>query len=99
MNNNMTPVIFRKFKDNDIIALLPTIPGDMNPNTCESYMHIGQHGSADLGIIYDTKLAKQTEYDDLLQELESIGYEDLKVYSKVLQWMDDTRHKELKELM
>ena len=54
-DNYKTEVIFRQFKDdNSIIALFPyeieTYCGLVN-----SYMHIGQHGTADIAIIQDTK--------------------------------------------
>jgi hypothetical protein len=76
----MTKVIFRKFKGGEIIALFPAIVGDNNPYaTCESYMHIGQHGSASVDLILSTKPAKPEEYAPLLNELKSIGYDDLVV--------------------
>lgn len=80
----MTPVIFRKFDDGDIIALFPTLPSDSDfvEVTCLSYMHIGQHCAASLEIISGTKPAKPNEYKDLLTELQSIGYSDLKVYKR-----------------
>lgn len=67
-------VIFRKFKDGDIIALLPGIPA--NIGRVMSYMHIGQHGEADSLIVHDTKLAKPEEYADLLAELRWIYESD-----------------------
>ena len=33
---------FRVLED-EVIAIFPTLPGDMNPNTCLSYLHVGQH--------------------------------------------------------
>jgi hypothetical protein len=78
-----TPVIFRKFKDNNsIVALFPTLPGTRDPYTCDSYMHIGQHGTASPDIIYTTSLATLEEYGDLLSELKSIGYDDLIIRKK-----------------
>lgn len=77
-----TIVIFRKFKEGDIIALFPQ---DTCPRTgfCNSYMHVGQHGDADyLGLIKSTKLAKPSEYRALLCELKSIGYDDLIIKSR-----------------
>lgn len=69
-----TKVIFRKFKDGDIIALMPWIISDHRGN-CESYMHIGQHGGADyFGLLSITKLATKKEYAPLAAELRSIGY-------------------------
>ena len=71
---NETLTIFRKFKEGDIIALFPEIKWDRQGLFCSSYMHIGQHGSADYGIIRITKPATPEEYSDLKAELESIGY-------------------------
>ena len=79
----MTPVIFRKFKEGDIIAIFPTMSGTLNQYTCNSYQHIGQHGSCDpISLIQNTKLAKPEEYEELFQELINIGYDDLKVYKR-----------------
>jgi hypothetical protein len=70
-----TKVIFRKFKEGDVIALFPREPGTNDPyGTCMSYQHIGQHGAADTGIVSITKLAKPAEYAALARELRSIGY-------------------------
>lgn len=92
---SITPVIFRKFPEGDIIAMFPTIPGTMNPNTCNSYQHLGQNGSATIDLIYGTKPATEQEYKDLLQELVNIGYDDLKIYQKNQYWMTQERIKEL----
>jgi len=82
-----TPVIFRKWPEReggDVIALFPTLAGDMSPYTCMSYQHIGQHGAADpVGVIKRTEPAESAEYTDLLEELKSIGYDDLVVYQKL----------------
>lgn len=68
-------VIFRKFLNGEIIALFPEEINYHN-NMVGSYMHIGQHGDADYkGIITDTQPATNGEYNDLLRELESIGYD------------------------
>lgn len=76
-----TPVIFRKFKDGDIIALFPCEPADLSGLYCQSYMHVGQHsGASYFGVCQVTKLATPAEYAELLAELVKIGYDDLKVY-------------------
>ena len=77
-----TKVIYRKFKEGDVIALFPELPGDTSPHTCLSYQHIGQHGAASADLSRSTTLAKPAEYAELDQELKSIGYDDLKVYSR-----------------
>jgi hypothetical protein len=70
-----TKVVFRKFKEGDIIALFPREPGTNDTyRSCMSYQHIGQHGSADPGIVSITKLAKPGEYASLAKELRSLGY-------------------------
>lgn len=85
-----TKVIFRKFnnswmqRDGEIIAIFPAQAGDMNPyTTCNSYMHVGQHGACHVDIIRDTFPAKPEEYQDLLAELVSIGYDDLKIAKRM----------------
>ena len=79
-DEDITRVVFRKWKNGDIIALFPDICNDVNnnPDICLSYEHIGQHGSADYGIVAITKLATKDEYMPLFVELESLGY-NLKV--------------------
>lgn len=72
-----TRVIFRKFKGSeDLIALFPQIPGDNDIATCSSYMHIGQHGAANLVhcMCYATLPAEPKEYEGLKKELEGLGY-------------------------
>lgn len=77
-----TKVIFRKFKEGDIIALFPEEEADPNHAHCSSYMHVGQHGAAGYRLVRDTKLATPEEYADLKAELESIGY-DLDIRKRI----------------
>jgi hypothetical protein len=71
---NKTDVIFRKFKEGDIIALFPYEIESSRGNIL-SYMHNGQHSEAMyLHCVSISKLATETEYNDLKNELESIGY-------------------------
>jgi hypothetical protein len=75
---NGTVVIFRKWRNGDIIALFPEISTDVHNWFCQSYEHVGQHGSADYsGVVYNTVPATPDEYCNLLQELKAIGYDDL----------------------
>ncbi len=68
-----TVVVFRKFREGDVIALFPNITEGLG--RCLSYMHIGQHGAASYGmLVQDTELASEEEYAPLKQELEQIGY-------------------------
>jgi len=71
----LTKVVFRKYKEGDIIALFPTIPGDYNPATCSSFIHVGQHGAADYNHVIDSTVpASPREYAALWKELESQPY-------------------------
>jgi len=81
----MTNVIFRKFNNKEVIALFPYEPYNrFDVDSITSYMHIGQHSEADYqSIMKDTKPCKfEHEYKDLMDELESVGYEDLNVIEK-----------------
>ena len=85
-----TEVIFRK-EDGDVVAFMPYDIADINGNiTC--YAHIGQHSAASFGYYRTTKSATEKEYFDLLNELQSIGYDvqvrqrmNLRKYSQVCQ--------------
>lgn len=72
-----TIVVFRKWPKSEgggIIALFPYDLGTNESYTCSSYEHVGQHGAADVGIIYRTKPATPEEYAALKHELESGPY-------------------------
>jgi hypothetical protein len=87
-----TKVIFRKFKNGDIIALFPEEVGVLHSYCCTCYEHVGQHGSADYThIVHMTKLAVPEEYANLKNELESTPYfYDLDVKHKCTSAMWDT---------
>ena len=71
-----TPVIFRRFKEGDVIALFPLECGTSSPYTCGSYQHVGQHGAADPGIVYCTTPAQDDAPDvvALRTELETYPF-------------------------
>ena len=75
MDKHKTVVIFRKWKNNEVIALFPEEMANDHPAFCSSYQHIGQHGVATpQGVINETSLAKEEEYQELSQELSQLGY-------------------------
>jgi hypothetical protein len=71
-----TVVVFRHFKEGDIVALFPELPSDVNGFYCECYAHIGQHGGADTGLVYSTKPANEADEDvqALIRELTGCPY-------------------------
>jgi len=81
-DTEVTKVIFRKFKDGQVIALFPYV--ESSRGYCSSYMHVGQHSDADyIHVVKMTKLATADEYADLKNELEnSVGY-NLELDSKI----------------
>lgn len=82
-----TKVIFRKFKNGEVIALFPELPGINNVTTCLNYMHIGQHGSGKATLDGTTRAYA---HDWLKAELESLGY-NLTVVSRFSYQMDRKR--------
>ena len=80
-DKEITKVVFRKFKEGDVIAILFSIP-DVNRGNYMCYQHIGQHSECDALIANWTKPASEDEYKNLKTELESIGY-NLKVYKRI----------------
>lgn len=73
-DKHTTDVIFRIFKEGDVIAMFPGLPGTNDVSTCMSYQHIGQHGSASIWLSRCVRLATPEEYASLKRELESLGY-------------------------
>ena len=69
-------VIFRKWPVGcEIIALFPQIAASVDGHLCESYMHVGQHSSANPAVIVrDTTPATPKEFIKLKRELRQIGY-------------------------
>jgi len=71
-------VIFREFKNGDVIALFPY---ELTNYCCASYMHLGQHSLADYNHVISTT-TPATNFEGLKNELESIGYK-LKVRQRI----------------
>ena len=79
----MTKVVFRKWKEGDVIALFPDMPWSRYDDTTTSYMHTGQHGAADYAdVITATRPAREEEYRNLLAELKAIGYDNLRIVQR-----------------
>lgn len=77
----MTSVIFKKTKDNEVIAFFPYETA--NYGNMMSYMHIGQHSEACYDYYRDCKKANEDEYKALYNELVSVGYDDLKIDQRI----------------
>jgi hypothetical protein len=66
-------VVFRKFPEGDVIAFIYGYP--CNPGMVMSYMHIGQHSEASVGMVDVLEHCTNDEIKALLDELTSIGYD------------------------
>ena len=95
----MTPVIFRKFRNGEVIALFPQEPATRDGWECLSYMHDGQHGSASPTIVHGTKKVVWHEFVELLRELQNIGYNDLKLRNKFTQEDYKVRREKAKHVL
>lgn len=80
-NNGWTRIMFRTFKDGQVIALfIDEIERDY---LVPSYMHMWQHLSTDYNhIIKVTRRANVEEYAPLADELHRIGYNNIEVMSR-----------------
>lgn len=72
-----TRVIFFKQDDESILAFFPELNYNIRLYGYDvkmSYQHIGQHGACDKDYLFECERAKPEEYQELKEELESIGY-------------------------
>lgn len=89
MKKQILKVVFRKFDNDEIIALFPEITFGYPHYKMMSYMSIGQHYEVDHhAIIQQTKLATEDEYKTLLKEIEKVYHEyEIKVMKKInIKW-------------
>lgn len=71
-DKHKTLVIFKKFPEGDVIALMPE--ETWNNSQITSYMRIGQHGGASPELVDELQDATKQERKSLLKELQNIGY-------------------------
>tara|TARA_R110000772_G_scaffold47429_3_gene108417 strand:+ start:237 stop:485 length:249 start_codon:yes stop_codon:yes gene_type:complete len=65
----------------DLYAFFPDEVSDAKGNLT-AYSHVGQHSGCCIEYALQSTEATKTEYTDLLQELESIGYDDLLILNE-----------------
>ena len=63
---------FKKFEDGSIVALFAPWEIDEGPRMVQSYMHVGQHGTASADLFEELEDATPEEFAALLAELQSI---------------------------
>lgn len=79
----MTKIIFKHHEENkETFAFFPDEVFDSKGNKT-SYAHIGQHGACSEDYANESRQATAEEYKPLLNELISIGYDDLEILNEV----------------
>lgn len=97
--DNADHVVFRRWKNGDVIALFPELPADIFGTFCDAYEHVGQHGGADyFGVIQQTKPCSLNEAADLITELRTIGYR-LKPIKRTIHIHHERRHRTALDLI
>ena len=92
----LTKVIYRKYPDGEVIAIFPEIPGTIEPHTCTSYMHLGQHAACDpTHVVSTTKPAREEDIADLRRELVRVGHAPMAEYKRLHHTMHEARRREL----
>lgn len=61
--------------EGEIVAVMPYELGTNDPLTMLCYQHVGQHCSCHASWVQTQKKAQPEEYEQILSELESLGYE------------------------
>lgn len=94
MDKEKTKTVFRFYRDSgEVIALFPQIAADNHGWHCSSYMHVGQHGGADVEcVVRQTRLATPKEYRPLLRKLKQCGYSP-KIAKRCTQYDRELRRK------
>lgn len=95
-----TKVIFRQWKIGcAIIAYFPEIASDNIGDFCQSYMHYGQHSSANPETVADTKPANLNDgaVKRLIKELTELGY-NLEIIKRFRYAHQLTRMEKVKEV-
>jgi len=70
--------VHEKEDSKDIFAFFPKLVFDSNGNKT-AYSHIGQHSGCCIDYVKESRKATESEYLPLLNELKSIGYNNLKI--------------------
>ena len=87
-------VIFKldKGPEHDVYAVFPEIPFSIGgTDDCMIYAHCGQHGSASIDYVRESKPANFQQYQDLYYELTNdVGY-DLDIVKRISSKMTATR--------
>lgn len=99
-------VVFRKSRIRapaglaaQVTAVFPCLPFDVNGETMTCYAHVGQHSGCSLEWFKETRVARPTEYRELLAELRGAPFHyRLRIYSRIHRWMHLARRDDAKKI-
>ena len=83
MKTNVNFLIEKDSEDNEVFAFFPDeyFNLDLDPDMRTCYAHIGQHSACSYAYASECKQATPEQYEGLLNELTSLGY-DLNVWNE-----------------
>jgi len=79
MKNEIKITFVKSPEEGEICAVFVNEFWDRSKTKLTSYMHIGQHAGCSPDILKNWPLATEQEYRSLLEELNTIGYENIKI--------------------
>lgn len=100
MSKEKTVVLFRVWKTDskDVFALLPEVPGSCLRDYIGSSYEFNGHSAADLQLcIIKSRPAKPSEYKELKEQMERMGYE-LRIVNRISEKMHAKRRKAFKNV-
>ena len=83
----ITPVIFKKFPEGDVIAIFPH--NRVTKNCFQSYQSNGRHTQCGVDLAFTLPDASQEEYIELQNELENHGAYELYILKSANQLADE----------
>ena len=84
--------LFINICDKDVYAYFPFSDEGSGRKTC--YSHIGQHSTCTVGYIFNSRVAKIEEYNDLYEEMSKMGF-DLRISRNNLLSLTDVIDKKI----
>lgn len=87
------PVVFRKYSDGSVIALLPTIHAGFNKSSCLAFTMDQGKVSVDTSVMRSTVEAKPSEYQELLADIVHKGHYPLKISKRIMEHMNVARYR------
>ena len=86
------PVIFRRLKDGELLALLPTVPSELREYKCKAFTMSQGFTDEDVALIKTSKGDKSPEQTPIMIELLKAGYEPT-IVQRLSQGYENVRYR------